>query len=219
MIRAFLDESGTHPETPVLGVAGCYAEEERWCQFREVWLPHSQNFHAKNSSRLFPKLTEALRISGIQAVLVSVAKETYKNFATVHFKTAMGNAYSCCALSCVAQICSENSMYTTDFVLEAGQPNLSFVMSVLESMKDSGEWLIGSVIDAKKPDFIELHSADFVSHICSTYDKEWMEKLFALKILRHAHLTKNELENVSPKVTSLFRTAKAIRRAQRKEEQ
>ena len=37
--------------------------------------------------------------------------------------------------------------------------------------------------------------------------------MFELKILQHAHLTQENLDDVSPKVTMLFQTAKAMRKA------
>lgn len=215
MIQAFLDESGTNPETPVLSVAGCYGAEEQWHKFREMWDPYSASFHAKHSSSLFPKLTEAMATAGIKAVLVSVGKDTYNKSATAHFKTALGNAYSCCALSCVAEMCSGITPEKAAFVLEAGQPNLGFVKGILESMINSQKWCVGSVASAQKAQFIELHTADFVSHICSTYERVWVGKLFDLKILRHAHLTLENLEYAAPRVTSLFRASKAMRKARK----
>ena len=211
-MQAFLDESGTHPETPVLAVAGCYGEEEQWREFRLLWSPYSNGFHAKDCSSRFPELTEALKNSGIKAMLISVGKETYKRFASAHFQTALGNPYSCCALLCAAEICAYVGKKTA-FVLEAGQPNLGAVKNLLEAMKNAEEWCVGSVHSAEKSEFIELQTADFVSHICSSYDKLWMGKLFELKILRHAHLTQKNLEETTPKATLLFRTAKAMRKA------
>ena len=149
-------------------------------------------------------------------MLLSVGKDTYKSFATAHLQTAAGNAYSCCALLCVGHICSKLAKKTA-FVLEAGQPNIGAVKNVVEAMMtEPEERCIGSVAIAKKSEFIELHTADFVSHICSSYDKPWMGVLFELEILEHGHLTKEQLEEASLKVTALFQVKKALRRAARK---
>ncbi len=219
VMQAFLDESGTHPETPVLAVAGCYGEEEQWREFRGYWASFSKGFHAKDCSSRFPQLVGAMKTSGIKAVLLSVGKDTYKSFATAHLQTAAGNAYSCCALLCVGHICSKLAKKTA-FVLEAGQPNIGAVKNVVEAMmmREPEEWCVGSVASAKKSEFIELHTADFVSHICSSYDKPWMGVLFELEILEHGHLTKEQLEEASLKVTALFQVKKALRRAARKGE-
>ena len=217
VMQAFLDESGTNPETPVLAVAGCYGEEEQWREFRHYWTPYSKSFHAKDCSPRFSQLAGAMKTSGIKAVLMSVGKDTYKKFATAHLQTAVGNAYSCCTLLCAGRIgaCVPKK---TAFVLEAGQPNLGAVKNVLEALLDSGECWVGSVASAKKSDFIELQTADFVSHICSSYDKPWMGTLFELDILEHAHLTRETLEEASLKVTALFQVKKALRRAMKKGE-
>jgi hypothetical protein len=35
MFQAFLDESGTNPETPVLSVGGFYGSRDQWQTFRD----------------------------------------------------------------------------------------------------------------------------------------------------------------------------------------
>lgn len=214
MIQAFLDESGTHAEAPVLAVAGCYGEEDQWVEFRRYWQPYSKGFHAKDCSSRFPELVGAMKTAGVKAVLMSVGKAAYKEFANAHLHTAVGNAYSCCTLLCAGEIGSRVSKKTA-FVVEAGQPNLAAVKNVLEALMNSGEEWMGTVTSAKKSDFIELHAADFVSHICSTYDKPWMGTLFELGILGHAHLDRETLEEASLKVTALFQVKKALRRGMR----
>lgn len=98
MLHAFLDESGTNPETPVLSVGGFYGTKEQWEIFRWLWRPYSTGFHATRSTRLFPQLCSAIECSRVRGVLLSVGKETYKSYASTHLQTAVGNAYSICAL-------------------------------------------------------------------------------------------------------------------------
>lgn len=220
VVQAFLDESGTNPETPVLSVAGSYGTEHQWLEFRRLWESHSQGFHAKNSSRRFPLLVDAISAGRISSLLVSVGKDTYKQHASAHFKTALGNAYASCALMCVAEICSQNAPQTCSFVLEAGQPNLVFIKGIVEDMMNwnaSGlgpaDWRIAHVGSATKKDSLELHCADFVSHLSSSYDKPWMGKLFDLGLLKHVHITKHHLEGIAPAVTDLFRQLRILRKA------
>lgn len=213
VIRAFLDESGTNPETPVICVAGSYGKRDQWKKFKDVWKSHSVGFHALKSSALFGTIVNAMDAAQIESILVSVSKETYKTYASSHFKTALGNAYSACALNCAAQICKYIEPNKGSFVLESGQPNLEFVQHILEYMMNSGEWCISAVAKAKKEDFIELHCADFVSHICSSHDKLWMGRLFELGLLRHAHLTIKDLEDSSAHATMAFQKSKTVRKA------
>jgi len=215
-MQAFLDESGTNPELPILTVAGCYGEQDQWTEFRRMWEPHSAKFHAKNCSPLFSAIVSAMAGADIHAMLVSVRKAGFKQSASPHFKTALGNEYASCALLCVAKICDEITPKKSSFVLEAGQPNVGFVKQILESMMDTGEWGISSVASAQKAEFIELQSADFVSHIASTYDRPWMQELFDLRLLKHVHVTQEHLENTSPILKDLFQKVRAIRRAIKK---
>ena len=213
VIRAFFDESGTNPETPVLSVAGCYGTRDQWKKFRTIWKPHSVGFHALTSGGQFETLTGAMAEARIEAMLISVGKETYRTYASSHLKTALGNAYAACALNCGTQICKYIEPNKATFTLESGQPNLEFVQNILEYMMNSGEWSISAVAKAKKEDFIELHCADFVSHICSSHDTFWMGKLFELKLLRHGHLTSKDLEDASAYATLLFQKSKTVRKA------
>jgi len=210
-LRAFLDESGTHPETPVLSVAGFYGDKEQWDIFRREWLPYSDGFHAKKSDGLFPHLFAAINASKVSGVLVTIGKKNYYEYANAHLKTAVGNPYSICAFLCALHICGKVQDQPTAFVLEEGQPNLGFVKEILESFMSTGRAPISAVASARKADFIELHAADFVSHIASAHEKEWMQKLFDADRLEHGHVTKELLAENSPRVTELFRQARHAR--------
>jgi predicted transcriptional regulator len=126
-------------------------------------------------------------------------------------KTFLGNPYSVCAFLCVLQICKEVAA-PTSFVLEQGQPNLSFVKGILEAMMDAGE-CVASVTSAKKSDFIELHPADFVSHCASSYleHKPWLERLCAAGRLSHGHIDEQMLKNAAPEVTAIVKKARSQR--------
>jgi hypothetical protein len=208
-LTAFLDESGTNPEIPVLAVGGFYGNADQWTAFRNKWRPHSSNFHAKKSSRLFPQMFESIIKSGVLGIVVTVSKKIYKEKATDHLKTAVGNPYSVCALLCASTMCEE-SKKRISFVLENGQPNLEFVKGILEAMSLQGH-CVAAVASANKRDFVELHAADFLSHIVATRDLDWMQQLFDHKRLGHVHITKKILEETNPKITNLFRQAARTR--------
>jgi hypothetical protein len=214
VIQAFLDESGTNPEMPVLSVAGSYGKEDQWIGFRQLWEPHARGFHAKNCSHLFGAMVDAIATTRIPSMLVTVSKKTYKEYASAHFKTALGNDYAACALLCTVEICKEVHPLYSSFVLEAGQPNVGFIKEILEYIMEHGapEQLIAAVASAQKEQFIELQCADFVSHIASSYDKPWMKKLFDLGLLKHLHVTRDHLEKSAPQVTNLIRELRVIRK-------
>lgn len=212
-MRAFLDESGTNPETPVLSVAGFYGDEDQWATFRRIWKPFSVGFHALRSSGLFPQLCCAIETSGINGILITVSKEKYKRLATQHMKSFVGNPYAVCSFLCALTICKEITQ-SVSIVLEQGQPNLSFVTRILEVMKDAGD-PINTVTAGKKSEFVELHPADFVSHIASSHDVEWMHQLFESGRLKHGHVTEQMLKDAAPQITAIVRRAKEARRKQR----
>lgn len=212
-MQAFIDESGTNPELPVLAVAGCYGDAEQWAAFLQQWEPLSGGFHAKKSSRLFSQLVAAMKKSQIRSLLVSVSKRKSNQSASSHFKTALGNAYASCALLCLAKICDFAKPHKVAVFFEGGQPNIDFVLRTATAMMDSGDWNISAVASAKKDGNIELQTADFVSHICSTYDRPWMEELFTAKLLGHIHVSPDDLRDIAPTTTRLFQLAKAVRKA------
>jgi hypothetical protein len=215
VIHAFLDESGTNPETPVLSVAGFYGSNNQWRKFRALWKPHSKGFHAKDSTGRFPQMCSAIERSRIDGIVVSVGKGKYKTHSNEHFRTAFGNSYSMCALLCATQICEEVHPRRVSFTLEHGQPNLSFVKGVLEEMIGLKEWRVAAVAEAGKGDFIELHPPDFLSHLNSTHDVHWLQRLFFSGRARQGHVTAEAIENVSPQVTELIRKMRAKRKAER----
>lgn len=216
MLHAFLDESGTNPETPVLSVGGFYGSKDQWEVFRWLWRPYSPGFHATRSTRLFPQLCSAIECSRVRGVLLTVGKETYKSYASAHLQTAVGNAYSVCALLCAISICTQENNQPVSVVLEQGQPNLSFVKGVLEGMIGSSYWSVVAVSVAKKSDFIEMHTADFLSHVASSHDVQWMQRLFDRDRLVQGHVTEEMLKEASPQVSELFRRARAARQEAKK---
>jgi hypothetical protein len=167
VLTAFLDESGTHAGCPAVTVAGFYGNKDQWELFRAVWGPHSFGFHAKDGASKYAELFGAIEASGINGIYFPLDKAIYRQNSTPQMLSRAGNEYSMCAFQCVLSICKEVGVPTA-FVFEQGQPNLNFVLETLLYMLDSGGTCISSITPAKKSDFIELHPADFVSHLASS---------------------------------------------------
>lgn len=148
--------------------------------------------------------------SRIRLPQITVNKEKYKRFASEHMKSFIGNPYAVCSFLCALTICKEVTE-SVSIVLEQGQPNLSFVKRILEVMMDAGD-PIASVASAKKSDFIELHAADFVAHIASSYDVPWMQQLFDSGRLKHGHLTEQNIVESVPQITEIVRRSKIERK-------
>jgi hypothetical protein len=216
VMTAFLDESGTNDKLHCVSVAGFFGNQDQWKEFRRVWKPHSAGFHALNSAGSFPLLCEAIEASQIHGVVITLWKDHYKQLATDHMRSFMGNPYAICSFICAMQICEEVNT-PTSFVFEQGQPNFEFVERILNAMMDSGEYCIASVTGAKKTDFIELHPADFISHCMSTYKKPPLQRLFDGKLLKHGHIQEDKLREVAPELTKLVHRARKERMKAKKE--
>ena len=206
-MTAFLDESGTHDRGVCATVAGFYGDMDQWEMFRDLWRPHSINFHALNSSSRFPRLCEVIEASRVHGVFITIWKATYKALATEHMKSFIGNSYAVCAFLCAMQICEEAKSAPTSFVYEQGQPNFEFVKRILDAMTDSGDGRIASVTGAKKADFIELHAADFVSHCASGHETPPLQRLFSAGLLKHGHITEQILRDAGREVTAIVKKA------------
>jgi hypothetical protein len=216
VLHAFIDESGTHAGAPVVSVGGFWGSGNQWRAFRNSWKENSKGFHAKDSTDKFPALCRAIGKSRISGVLMTVGRKNYETIATPHVKTMMGNAYSACALLCAVEICERAYPQKVAFFIEQGQPNLSFVKAILEDLIGTDEWRVKSVTTVEKGDFIELHPSDFLSHLGSTHGVDWLGRLFFAKRIVHAHITKQNLAAVAPKVTQFICKARAMRRAERR---
>ncbi len=205
VIHAFIDESGTDQRAPVVAVAAFYGTQDQWSKFREIWklTPSYKTFHALKCSSMFPRLCDAIEESRISGLLVTIGKNTYRQHAGEHFKSAVGNCYALSAFMCAMHVHREVGKQPISVVLEQGQPNLSFVKRVLEGMIEAGEHGLAAVASARKSDFIELHAADFISHAGSTHDVEW-------------HFTKEVIAKTSPQIKAMFSRARNARKAARR---
>ena len=157
-------------------------------------------------------MCSAIERSAITGFLVTVNAETYRTHASNHMKTAVGNAYSVCTLLCARSLCDKEGSRRVSFVLEDGQPNLAFVRGVLEHMKLEKPQRVVAVTVARKGDYVELHTADFLSHIASTYDRAWMERLFSTGRLFHAHVTEEIIRTTVPEISEIYRRARMLRK-------
>ena len=160
----------------------------------------------------FQNLCAAIDESKVSGVLLTISKETYKTCASEHLKSYVGNAYAVCVFLCVDEICVQTNNARVSFVLEQGQPNLRYVKGILEDMIDDGQRCVAAVASARKSDFIELHTADFLSHIASSHDVAWMKRLLDKNRLVHGLVTEELIRGINPVVTELHWRAKAARR-------
>lgn len=216
VIKAFLDESGMHENAPVVCVAAYAADHERWKGFEIHWRKVLDNagiqyFHAneKRCDPLRPVLADAMERFELTGFLCSTGHLDYKNNTGDKFRSTLGNAYAVCAFGSALAVCKwaqNERLVPVAFVIESGQPKVDFVERTLKTLMADDE-RIASVTVAKKTDFPELQTADFLSHCCGTYDRSWLEKLIGdgPGKASHAHITGQQFTQMSEQIRELFR--------------
>ncbi len=209
MLEAFFDESGTHAGAPLLCVDGYFGSHEQWDYFLSQW--HIPDFHAKNSSDSSKyKLAELINESGLTGMVCFVNPQRYAEETNAQWKTGIGNAFAACALACVLGISKELPTTPVAYVLEDGQPNTEWVHRVITAMSHDEHWQqsIASVTLAKKPNFVQLHTADFIAHSWSTDHPIWRT------VLTNGHVYETD---ITPTLASMSEQVKQIDSARRAE--
>jgi hypothetical protein len=84
VIEAFIDESGTHSDAPLLSVACYFAPHSRWGAFQRDWAPILKEhgidcFHAVNRhhDKLRPYLSTIIHRCRLHGVITSVPRSIY----------------------------------------------------------------------------------------------------------------------------------------------
>lgn len=211
MVRAFLDESGTHG-TGLLCVAGYAGDQEEWIIFENEWSTYLRNnnfssFHAKEPECEFlkPSLIEIISNRRLFGVVFSVDPDDYNAGFSKHLRELLGNAYAACAYLCVLEICKKvkiNRLKDVSIVLEGGQPNVNHIVKILGRAKDNWDEMrskyadMVEVVIAKKNAFIPLDAADFLAHSYSTHNK-WFDFLLQHGNVFHKHMTMGKIKELS----------------------
>lgn len=217
VIQAFLDESGMHEDAPVVCVAAYAADHDRWKGFESYWRREldkagMQCFHAKDTccDSLRPILADAMERFRLRGFLCSAGRSDYKNNAGDNFRSTLGNAYAVCAFGSALEVCKwaqNERLGPVAFVIEWGQPNVDFVERTLKTLIGDDELNIASVAVAKKTDFPELQTADFLSHCCGTHDRLWLDRLIGdgPGKATFAYLGGQQFTQMSEEVKELYR--------------
>jgi|GEM_PF-689683 len=224
--EAYLDESGTHKVSKVLCVAGYVGNRREWYKFEKEWQKVLDDaeiscFHAhdpKCASIKLP-LASAIEKRNLNGVICGVNPDIFNTYTNMQFKSVMGNAYAACTFVCALEICKqakEMGIKSVSFFIEDGQPNIKFVERVLKSLIYYPPVNITGVMVGKKNEFIPLQTADFLSHVYSTHERDWLEYLMRSKKVKQALIQPNNLNEVSLEIKDIFRQRRnLIRRMKR----
>lgn len=210
MLEAFIDESGTHKGSPITAVAGWVAQHIYWKKFLSQW--GEKPFHAKDSKCdplkyvIYGTITE----SNLIGFVAWMKPEDYKNHANPLFKSAIGNACAVCTFDCALGICkfaSKNRLGKVAFVIEDGQPNAQFIRQVLDGMKKHERLGIASVALASKKDVVQLRTADFLAHSC-TSEPKWFHTLVDSGLVANDYFTSERIVRMSGDLLKRYKLIK-----------
>lgn len=215
VIRAYMDEGGMHAESPIVCVATYAGTEPEWAAFETAWEPYLRGagidwFHASDPrcDTLRSPLLETMEARTIYGSLCSVGKEDYARYASHQFRSSFGNAYALCAWSSALEVCKwakACGLGDVAFAIEDGQPNVGFVAKLLEAMIGDDDYNVGAVTVVKKRSFVPLQCADFLAHVCGTYDRQWLQRLIQPGRAVHAHPNAQQIVELSQEVRDVWR--------------
>lgn len=194
VIQAYIDESGTHTDTdaPAVCVACYFASSIKWAAFEKDWKPVLEHhgikcFQAKNREHdiIRPFLADIIEGCKLRGVVTAVNRKTYDAYASAQTKSLLGDAYGACMSNCVIKVCRlGKELYpgsSVKFFIAAGQPKNEHIVLKLNSMTgnsfDSHCAPIAGATLADKEDITPLQTADFLSHVYSTQDTAWINRL------------------------------------------
>ena len=213
VMEAFLDESGTHEGSAIVCVSAWVGARYQWKKFLSYW--DGKYFHAKERkcNPLRQALFEAINFGELEGFTAWMHPQDY-SYANDHMKSGLGNPYSLCTFACamgVSKFCRTNDLGKVAFVVEDGQPNIEFVRSTLEYMMTKDRLGIASVAVAKKKDFVQLCTADFLAYSRSS-DPEWSQAFANTGRVWEDQITHEKVFRMSRQITDGLKRKKRERR-------
>jgi hypothetical protein len=210
VFEAFVDESGTHKGASIVGVAAWAAHRAYWKRFVSWW--GDRQFHAKDPkcSALKQGLFDAIQGSHLEGFVAWMKPQDYQAYASHLFKSAIGNAYAVCTFNCALGICKfaqKENLGPVAFVIEGGQPNAEWIREVLEGMKEKPRYGITSVAVVKKHDYVQLYTADFLAHSC-TSNQDWFQRFRGTGRVLEDHITPNRMRKMSDDLVKRYKILK-----------
>lgn len=179
MLKAAIDESGTHGGAPILCAAACVATSRQWRLLTDEWLqivsplvPPGKHYHAKD--KCYDKVSEELAKLIVRRMdlvcAVTVSKAEYDAVAPRKFKSVYGgNAYALAVqglLLYIGQWCHKMGKPRVAYVLESGAKGEQFLDNMFHTaLKPQlrGRFKILSHTWVGKGEAI-IHPADLVAH-------------------------------------------------------
>ena len=183
VIRAVIDESGTHAKSPVLSVAACCGTSRQWQLLAEKWHPalrdelgNVERYHAKDASpELNLYLAELIVRHMDCAYAYVISDDEYREYASHDHRSLYGSSYE---LGITAVYVYLNQHYETvgrpqkiAYIIEDGHANVAPVKNIFSHMTADPEsrkkYSVLSVtwVGKEEP---TIHPADLIAHETAT---------------------------------------------------
>jgi uncharacterized protein DUF3800 len=187
LFSAYLDESGTHRESPLTVVAGYVGSVRHWEAFEAEWpallTRHGLDFlHGKDMSgwredrrhALVADVINLLEKSAIYGTAAAVYNKDHQRVFPQGVKVPMVDTkYGACFRMCMIKMCNPIREawpgQRVSFVLEDGAKSKNNAVKIFDLSKVDGSWSkmmfpLGNLAFAGKRDYGALQAADLLAH-------------------------------------------------------
>ena len=181
VLAAYFDESGNHPRSKRIGVAGAVALAENWKQFEEQWrkglviADRERTYHANQNTPIDRVLNQMLALlvndHGIAALCITVDEGQYIANTTAMDRSVLGNAYGFASFACVSFIADWlRSLDKGDasYYIDQGGQGYGKIMEILAmGYRDDGfraQLKMAGFGPADHRQHLPVHTADLVAH-------------------------------------------------------
>lgn len=220
MIGAYVDESGTHEESPTLSVAITAASIDGWAGIGKGWLPRIANlkggYHAKNHSFLHGALADLMVEHTLFSSFITLREEDYDRHFPHWVKSVIGGAYArgvLFSLMTYAAWSRENNAGPAYYFIEQGHRHFPQVVLMLRVIRLSPELReMYAMVDwapATKED-IPIHCPDTLSHHATMHYGSgsygpFVDKLYAADKVWRGHVSEEVIKESVPQFKEVAR--------------
>jgi hypothetical protein len=217
MIRAAVDESGTHDLDAVLSVAMCAATSTQWRKFSATWEPERPaDYHAKKETtetnlRLAKLMQKHLTFTRV----ITIRDREYRAYAPQPFRSQYGSAYAAALQYGILwnyQWVQKHGSGKIAYVLESGHKSEAFMQRVLGRIVGN-PWLrdkykVLSQTWVGKGDTCITDTADLLSYSYSNWNDGDPVLVLLRSFAEHLHTDEEAIRGLVEQVTSAQREAR-----------
>jgi len=191
VLTAYIDESGTHTQSPIMGLGGFVSDTGRWESFERRWqnfldwagIPFFHMTDFENRKQIYEGWSDEKRLTAIKRICKIIRQSALFGFQSAIVKRdyealsdsdrrLIGDEYTLCANQC-GQFVAEWQRKTgrdepVAYVFEAGAPGANILHRVftntLNNEKLRKKFQLLSIRFERKHDFKPLQAADIMAY-------------------------------------------------------